>query len=97
MPALTQRIVNGIKAPPEPVQAEGSNCGLLVKAQARFSPIPSSYVKIQGSPVVCGGEAGLCVTRIAVWMLEEARLTGVEYLELLKDYLNLSFFDLEAV
>jgi uncharacterized protein (DUF433 family) len=52
--------------------------------------------RIQRSPGVCGGEACVGRTRIAVWMLEEARRSGVGDLELLKDYPGLSVFDLEA-
>jgi uncharacterized protein (DUF433 family) len=36
------------------------------------------------------------MTRIAVWVLEEARRAGVGDLDLLKDYPGLSVFDLEA-
>jgi uncharacterized protein (DUF433 family) len=35
------------------------------------------------------------MTRIAVWVLEEARRAGVGDLDLLKDYPGLSVFDLE--
>ena len=36
------------------------------------------------------------MTRIPVWILEEARRSGVGDLDLLKDYPGLSVFDLEA-
>jgi uncharacterized protein (DUF433 family) len=36
------------------------------------------------------------MSRVAVWMLEEARRAGVGDLDLLKDYPGLSVFDLEA-
>jgi uncharacterized protein (DUF433 family) len=35
------------------------------------------------------------MTRVAVWMLEEARRAGVGDLELLKDYPGISVFDLD--
>jgi uncharacterized protein (DUF433 family) len=51
---------------------------------------------IQHTPGVCGGEACVGATRIAVWMLELARRSGVGEIELLKDCPGLSGFDLEA-
>lgn len=96
MSALTQRIVSEIEAAPEPVQAEVLDFVLFVKARARILPESGSSGRIQRSPGVCGGEACVGMTRIAVWMLEEARRAGVGDLDLLKDYPGLSVFDLEA-
>ena len=96
MSTLTQRIVREIEAAPEPVQAEVLDFVLFVKARAGSTPIPGSTGRIQRTPGVCGGEACVGMTRIAVWMLEEARRAGVGDLELLKDYPGLSVFDLEA-
>jgi uncharacterized protein (DUF433 family) len=96
MTALTQRIVSEIEAAPEPVQAEVLNFVLLVKARAGNLPIPGSSGRIQRTPGVCGGEACIGMTRVAVWILEEARRAGVGDLELLKDYPGISVFDLEA-
>jgi uncharacterized protein (DUF433 family) len=98
MSTLTQRIVSEIEAAPEPVQAEVLDFVLFVKARSGTSPVPGSSVRIQRTPGVCGGEACVGMTRIAdtVWMLEEARRSGVGDLDLLKDYPGISVFDLEA-
>jgi uncharacterized protein (DUF433 family) len=96
MTALTQRIVSEIEAAPEPVQAEVLDFVLFVKARAGTPPAPGSSRRIQSTPGVCGGEACVGMTRVAVWMLEEARRSGAGDLELLKDYPGLSVFDLEA-
>ena len=96
MTVLTQRIVSEIESAPEPVQAEVLDFVLFVKARAGSSEVPGSSGRIQRTPGVCGGEACVGMTRIAVWMLEEARRAGVDDLGLLKDYPGLSVFDLEA-
>ncbi len=96
MSTLTQRIVSEIESSPEPVQAEVLDFVLFVKARACTAPIPGSSGRIQRTPGICGGEACVGMTRIAVWMLEEARRSGVGDLDLLKDYPGLSVFDLEA-
>ncbi len=96
MTTLTQRIVSEIEAAPEPVQAEVLDFVLFVKARAGTTPSPGSSTRIQRTPGVCGGEACIGMSRVAVWMLEEARQAGVGDLELLKDYPGLSVFDLEA-
>jgi uncharacterized protein (DUF433 family) len=41
---------------------------------------------IEKTPGVCGGEACVAGTRIAVWMLEEARRAGATDQDLLQDY-----------
>jgi uncharacterized protein (DUF433 family) len=96
MSTLTQRIVSEIEAAPEPMQAEVLDFVLFVKARAANAPIPGSSARIQRTPGICGGEACVGMTRIAVWMLEEARRAGVGDLDLLRDYPGLSVFDLEA-
>ena len=96
MTTLTQRIVSEIEAAPEPVQVEVLDFVLFVKARAGATPVPGSSGRIQRTPGVCGGDACVGMTRIAVWTLEEARRAGVGDLELLKDYPGLSVFDLEA-
>ena len=83
MSALTQRIVSEIEAASEPVQAEVLDFVLFVKARAGIAPESGSSGRIQRSPGVCGGEACVGMTRIAVWMLEEARRAGVGTLGLL--------------
>jgi uncharacterized protein (DUF433 family) len=52
--------------------------------------------RIQRTPGVCGGEACVGNTRIAVWMLEEARRAGVTDAGLLQDYPSLDACDLAA-
>lgn len=96
MSVITQRIVSEIEAAPEPVQAEVLDFVLFVKARAGILPNSGSPDRIQRCAGVCGGEACVGMTRIAVWMLEDARRTGVGDLDLLKDYPGLSVFDLEA-
>ncbi len=96
MTALTQRIVSEIEAASEPVQSEVLDFVLFVKARAGATPDSGNSGRIHRTPGVCGGEACVGMTRVAVWMLEEARRKGVGDLELLKDYPGLSVFDLEA-
>ncbi len=89
MSVLTQRLFNEIESASEPVQAEVLDFVLFVKA--RHGSVP-----IQRTPGVCGGEARIGNTRIAVWMLEEARRLGVADAELLQDYPGLNAVDLTA-
>jgi uncharacterized protein (DUF433 family) len=81
---------------PEPIQAEVLDFVLSVKARTGGMP-ESVMLRIRRTPGVCGGEACIGMTRIAVWMLEEARRAGVGELDLLRDYPGLSIDDLEAV
>lgn len=72
---------------PEPIQAEVLEFVLFVKARnasAEASPA------IRRPPRVCGREACIRMTRIGVWMLEEARRSGVSDADLLSDYPNLN-------
>lgn len=96
MTALTQRIVSEIEAVSEPVQAEVLDFVLFVKARAGTTPDASAFSRIHRTPGVCGGEACIGMSRVTIWMLQQARLAGVGDLELLKDYPGLSVFDLEA-
>jgi len=96
MTALTQRIVREIEAAPKPVQEEVLDFVLFLKARSGSTTTHSSPVRIHRTPGVCGGDACIGMTRVAVWMLEEARRAGVGDLDLLKDYPGLSVFDLEA-
>ena len=96
MTALTQRIVSEIEAASEPVQSEVLDFVLFVKARAGATADSVASGRIHHTPGDCGGEACVGMTRVAVWMLEEARRVGVGDLELLKDYTGLSVFDLEA-
>ena len=77
MTVLTQRIVSEIEAASEPVQSEVLDFVLFVKARAGAMQDSGASSRIHRTPGVCGGEACVGMTRIAVWMLEEARRVGV--------------------
>ncbi|MEY3898319.1 MAG: hypothetical protein RLZZ214_3840 [Verrucomicrobiota bacterium] len=96
MTGLTQRIVSEIESAPEPIQVEVLDFVLFVKARAGGTVEPATSESVRRTSGVCGGEACIGMTRIAVWMLEEARRSGVGELDLLKDYPGLSVNDLEA-
>jgi len=49
---------------------------------------------ITKTPGVCGGEACITGTRIAVWLLVEARRIGIPEAQLLQDYPYISAADL---
>ena len=51
---------------------------------------------IQKTPGVIGGDACIRRTRIAVWMLVEARRLGITDEQLLRDYPGLTREDLDA-
>ena len=89
MSVLTQRLLTEIESAPEPVQAEVLDFVLFVKSRHADAPIVRT-------PGVCGGEACIGRSRIAVWMLEEARRQGVGDAELLQDYPGLCMSDLTA-
>jgi uncharacterized protein (DUF433 family) len=91
MSALTQRLFSEIESASEPVKAEALDFVLFLKARLGSSDTPTLIRHTAG---VCGGEACIGSTRIAVWMLEEARRAGVTDAELLQDYPNLSARDL---
>jgi uncharacterized protein (DUF433 family) len=88
--------VNEIEAASEPLQSEVLDFVLFVKARAGATAGFCASGRIHRTPGVCGGEACVGMTRVAVWMLEDTRRQGVGDLELLKDYPGLSVFDLEA-
>lgn len=91
MSVLTQRIVSEIESASEPVQAEVLDFVLFVKSRSGQSGIQTT---IRHTPGVCGGEACLGGSRIAVWMLEDARRAGVNDAGLLLDYPSLTARDL---
>ena len=91
MSALTQRIVSEIETAPEPIQEEVLDFLLFIKSRAG-----KAFGGIRRTPGVSGGEACVGLTRVSVWMLEEARRTGVKDADLLKDYPGLSVNDLES-
>jgi uncharacterized protein (DUF433 family) len=49
---------------------------------------------ITKTPGVCGGEACIAGTRIAVWLLVEAQQLGIRESQLLQDYPHISAADL---
>ena len=66
---------------------------------AREGSIPWEQVKaelgIEQTPGVCGGDACIRQTRIAVWMLESWRRLGLTEADLLRNYPGLTARDLE--
>ena len=56
--------------------------------------ISSGAKGIIKTPGVCGGEACIAGTRIAVWLLVEARRLGISEAELLQDYPHITAADL---
>jgi len=91
MSVVTRRIVSEIESAPEPIQEEVLDFVLFVKARAG-----GESGNIRRTSGVSGGEACVGTTRIAVWMLEEARRAGVGELDMLRDYPGLSLNDLET-
>ncbi len=56
--------------------------------------ISSGAKGIAKTPGVCGGEACIAGTRIAVWLLVEARRLGISEAQLLNDYPHITAADL---
>ncbi|MBV9385292.1 MAG: DUF433 domain-containing protein [Chroococcidiopsidaceae cyanobacterium CP_BM_ER_R8_30] len=56
--------------------------------------ISSRAKGIAKTPGVCGGEACIAGTRIAVWLLVEARRLGISEAQLLNDYPHITGADL---
>ncbi|MEC4895476.1 MAG: DUF433 domain-containing protein [Oscillatoria sp. PMC 1051.18] len=50
--------------------------------------------RISKTPGICGGEACIAGTRIAVWLLVEAQQIGISEAQLLQDYPHISAADL---
>ena len=96
MSAITQRLWNEIESAPEPVQAEVLDFILFVKSKGANAG-ESGRARIHRTAGVCGGDACVGETRIAVWMLEEARRAGVTDAGLLQDYPGLDARALAAV
>lgn len=89
MSVIAQRLWHEIESATEPVQAAVLDFILFVKAKG-------DEQRISRTPGVCGGDACLGSTRIAVWMLEAARRAGVTDAGLLQDYPSLNARDLAA-
>jgi uncharacterized protein (DUF433 family) len=97
MSVLTQRLFSEIESAPESVRAETLDFVLFVKSRmGGASGAAGHEALVRHTPGVCGGDACLGNTRIAVWMLEEARREGVTDAELLQDYPSLNARDLAA-
>ena len=97
MSVLTQRIVSEIESAPEPFQAEVLDFVIFLKSRKGGEEgRKHNQTFIRHTPGVCGGEACIRMTRIAVWMLEEARRARVSDDDLLADYPDLTREDLEA-
>ena len=56
-----------------------------------------AFPSIEMTPGVVGGAACIRQTRIAVWMLEQARRLGISEADLLRNYPNLTAQDLETL
>ena len=95
MSAISQRLWDEIESAPEPVRAEVLDFILFVKSKGG-TPNESGMARINTTVGVCGGDACVGDTRIAVWMLAEARGSGVTDAELLQDYPSLDARDLAA-
>lgn len=93
MSVLIERISREIESVPETVLYEVLDFVLFVKARSGSA---EALPAIRRTPGVCGGEACIRMTRIAVWMLEEARRSGVSDADLLSDYPELGEDDLAA-
>ena len=89
MSTITHRLLTEIESAPEEIQAEVLDFVLCVKGR-------HAGAGIQRTPGVCGGDACVGKTRIAVWMLEDARRQGASDAELLQDYPGLSPADLAS-
>jgi uncharacterized protein (DUF433 family) len=64
--------------------------GVIIPGQGGVMP------DIEQTPGVCGGDACIRQTRIAVWMLEQARRLGFSEADLLRNYPSLTAQDLES-
>ncbi len=62
--------------------------------QSLTKTISSGAKGISKTPGVCGGEACIAGTRIAVWLLVEARRIGISEAQLLQDYPHITAADL---
>jgi uncharacterized protein (DUF433 family) len=94
MSTLSQTLFTELASAPEPVQREVLDFVVFLKARTGgLTPVKTF---IRHTPGVCGGEACIRMTRIAVWMLEEARRAQASDADLLADYPDLTREDLEA-
>jgi uncharacterized protein (DUF433 family) len=59
-----------------------------------LSDLGEAFPGIESTPGVCGGEARILRTRIPIWVLEQARRSGVSEADLLRSYPTLRAEDL---
>ena len=83
MSVLEQQLVREVESVPEFLKQEVLDFVMFLKEK---------HLKqgIQKTPGVCGGEACVGETRLAVWMLVEARRAGCTDTEILQDYPGLN-------
>ena len=83
MSVLEQQLVREVESVPEFLKQEVLDFVMFLKER---------HLKqgIQKTPGVCGGEACVGETRLAVWMLVEARRAGCTDTEILQDYPGLN-------
>ncbi|MEX0777718.1 MAG: DUF433 domain-containing protein [Phycisphaeraceae bacterium] len=62
--------------------------------QSVAQDIGDAFPGIDSNPDVCGGDPCIVRTRIPVWLLEQARRTGVSEADLLRSYPSLRAEDL---
>jgi len=94
MSTLSQTLFTELASAPEPVQREVLDFVVFLKARTGgLTPVKTF---IRHTPGVCGGEACIRMTPIAVWMLEEARRAHASDADLLAGYPDLTREDLEA-
>jgi uncharacterized protein (DUF433 family) len=65
--------------------------------QSLTKTISLSGKGITKTPGICGGEACIAGTRIAVWLLVEAQQLGISEAQLLQDYPHITAADLVNV
>lgn len=62
--------------------------------QLLLQSISDSWAGIEKTPDICGGDACIAGTRIAVWVVVQARDLGTSEVDILRDYPSLSAQDL---
>jgi uncharacterized protein (DUF433 family) len=65
-----------------------------IENQMLTKSLDMSGKEITKTPGVCGGEACIAGTRIAVWLLVEAQQLGISEAQLLQDYPHITAADL---
>ena len=89
-PPQTANLLAQVKALLTQLSPTGKRLALQWFVEDRNGRIPN----VQHTPGVCGGSACVRRMRIPVWLLEEARRTGISDSDLLLDYPDLTAADL---